>query len=167
MRSRFCCFANAAKSPASSPGRSGTIRPGEPSIARSPHEIFGAAAENDGVRTPSPPAAESMATVLSQSRSASKMSPDVQPAGQGPRVRRLNDGSVGDGVAVGKADFDQVDAALGERANDRQRRLHVRIAARHEGHEGHVPFRFQCGERCFNPASQEQHSHRSIACGRH
>ncbi len=53
-------------------------------------------------------------------------------------VRSLNDGTIRDGIAVGHADFDQINAGQGEAIDDLASRIEIGITSGHEGHESHL-----------------------------
>ena len=66
----------------------------------------------------------------------SRMSCELDLFGQRPRVRRLNHRPVGDRVAIGNAHLAQRAAAAVELADHVGREVQIRIARRHERHEG-------------------------------
>lgn len=73
---------------------------------------------------------------------------------QCPRVGGLNDGTVGNGVAVGKSNFDQVDARAAESADQLLSGGHIGIASGDEGHEGHLVCLPQVRKSLLNPRCQ-------------
>src|SRR5262249_20220770 len=71
---------------------------------------------------------------------------DLHSPVERPVVRRLDDGAVGDRVAVGEADLDERGAAAGRLFDQQPRRLEIGIAGRQERDEGFLPLALEPGE---------------------
>ena len=99
-------------------GQVGDDQAGETSVFRTLHEVVGTEAEDDRIADHRDER-RNLVTAARQLLDAGEDVVDVQTARQGARVAGLNHRAVGNRVAVGEADFDQIDASAGEFADQR------------------------------------------------
>jgi hypothetical protein len=75
---------------------------------------------------------------LRQSSDGCKDIVDPHAVVEGAGIRCLNNGAVGDGIAIGKADLDQAGAAFHQLGDQQFGGLQIRIAGSQEGNKSHL-----------------------------
>lgn len=106
-------------------------------------ELFGSVTEDDGVGDHGDDRGE---VVGWECFDAVEDFVDVETLIESAGVRGLDGGSVGNGVAVGESEFDEVASAVAEFGDEFAGCSHVGVSAGDKWHEGHAVFRFKLSE---------------------